>query len=263
MEWLFSQDLNNLGTLPAVLLIGLALVLIFGGIGLLRRALTSVFNVAYSVAMVSAVYLSVAVLAPDVPAPENWLTFLLLTVSIGLLLNYEPVSAPILATVRWALLLVTIPVLTYFILFDLLFVDATTLSIEGRLIASLSSLIVLFFLALAARALSTRLLRKPAQPATVDSRSTREPDQTVLLADQGREPQPSMLPALVIAENALVYPTPGGSPVRRLNQGRQVVVIARDPSGQWLKLRHKEALWMQRSALQIQGDPRYLRQLKG
>lgn len=258
MEWPFSQDLSSLGTLPALLLVGLGLIIVFGGIGILRRAVANVFNIAYSVAMVGAVYLSVAVLSAEVPAPENWLTFLLLTSCVGLLVNFEPVGAVFLGTVRWALLLITIPVLTYFILFELIITDAQGIALEVRLILSVSSLVGLALLAIAARYFS-RLIGREAQPAPADPYATREPDQTVLLANQARTPQPALLPALIVIENALVFPAPGANPIRQLSQGRQVVVIARDPTGEWFKLQHREDLWMHGSSLQIQGNPLYLR----
>jgi len=262
MQWPSSLDLNELGTLPSVLLIGLLLIVIFGGIGLLRRVLASVFNVAYSVAMVGAVYLSVAILSDQVPAPENWLTFLLLTVCLGLMLNYEPVGAPILGTIRWALLIVTIPVLTYFILFELILPDSA-INLEVQLVISVASLIALFLLAFSARWFIGRIRNSPTMPSGNDSQMTQPPERTVLLADKAREPQPAMLPALVIGENAYICSKPGAQPIRGLSQGRQVVVIARDPTGQWLRLRHSETLWIQRSMLQIQGDPSYLRELPG
>ncbi len=258
MDLSFLQDLDNLGTLPTVLLIGLGLLLIFGGIGILRRVVAGAFNVAYSIAMVGAVYLSVAVLSDEIPAPETWLTFLLLTACIGLILNYRPIGAPFLETVRYALLLLTIPVLAYFILFELIVPDAETISLEIRIAISISALIAIFLLAVIARYFSRRVftVRHDIQ---VDSRITREPEQTVLLADHANAPPPAVLAAMVIGQEAKIYDAPGGTPISRLAQGREVSVVGRDPGGDWLKLRHKQDLWMHRSALQIEGDPLFLR----
>lgn len=261
MDLSFLQDLDNLGTLPTVLLIGLGLVVIFGGIGLLRRVVAGAFNVAYSIAMVGAVYLSVAVLSDQIPAPEPWLTFLLLTASIGLLLNYRPVGAIFLETVRYAVLLLTIPVLAYFILFDLILPDAESISLEIRIAVSVSSLIALFLLALIARSISRRVftVRQEVQLAPP---GMPEPEQTVLLADQANAPPPAVLEAVVVGQEAKIYDAPGGTPISRLAQGRELSVIARDPGGEWLRLRHKQELWMHRSDLRVVGDVLFLRVIR-
>ncbi|MCA9913791.1 MAG: hypothetical protein KC496_10605, partial [Anaerolineae bacterium] len=95
-----------------------------------------------------------------------------------------------------------------------------------------------------------------------DSRATREPEQTVLLADQANVPPPAVLAAMVIGQEASIYDAPDGRPISRLAQGREVSVIGRDPGGNWLKLRHKQELWMHRSVLRVEGDPLFLRVIR-